>query len=160
MTNPEDGVVPSFCAAAEKYSMLSGRERGEGGMTLVGSNPSRVDDLEDLSEFVREPAGRTGLTGETGSDAPCGFATDSGVILEDVAGEKNPTFGTLAPGLIGEVAMGENCGSTVGFVTAVNNAAKNRLGPAGLGMIMTSGTGMFVPAYVAMIPWTVSFRCL
>jgi hypothetical protein len=43
------------------------------------------------------------------------------------------------PVVIGDVAIGAKKGSTVGFVTAVCNAVKNRRGPAGLGMIMTSG---------------------
>ena len=138
-------------------------ERGEGGIGLgTGrSKPSRVDDLEDLSEFDLEPVGREGLMGETGSDTPCGFGADSGTVL--VGGDgvpKNPPVGMLTPGLMGEVAIGENWGSTGGFVTAVNSAAKNRLGPAGLGIIMTSGIGMLVPAYVATIACTVSFKCL
>ena len=45
------------------------------------SKPSRVDDLEDLSELVREPVGREDLMGETGSDVPGGFDTDSDVVL-------------------------------------------------------------------------------
>ena len=101
------------------------------------------------------------MMGETGSDTPCGFGAISGIVF--VGGDgipKNPPFGALAPGLIGEVAIGENWGSTGGFVTAVNRAAKKRLGPAGLGMIMTSGMGIFVPAYVVMIACTVSFKCL
>jgi hypothetical protein len=42
-------------------------------------------------------------------------------------------------GPIGDVAIGKKNESTGGFVTAVCNAVKKRRGPAGLGMIMTSG---------------------
>lgn len=57
ITNPEEGVVPSFCAAAEKYSMLSGIESGDGGMGGAASRMSRFDFM-DRSELVREPEGR------------------------------------------------------------------------------------------------------
>jgi len=63
-------------------------------------------------------------------------------------------------GLIGDVAIGVNCESTVGLVTAVYNAVKKRRGPAGFGMIMTSGIGMEVPTNVLMMELTVSLRCL
>jgi len=43
------------------------------------------------------------------------------------------------PGLSGDVAIGEKKGSTMGFVTAVWSAVRNLRGPAGLGIIMTSG---------------------
>jgi hypothetical protein len=56
-----------------------------------------------------------------------------------------------AVGLAGDVAIGEKNGSTFGFVTAVCNAVKKRRGPAGLGMIMTSGTKLEEFAYEAMI---------
>lgn len=40
---------------------------------------------------------------------------------------------------MGDVAMGEKNGSTVGLVAAVCRAVNTRLGPAGLGMTITSG---------------------
>jgi hypothetical protein len=53
------------------------------------------------------------------------------------------------PGVLGEVAMGEKKGSTGGLVSAVCNAVSRRRGPAGLGMIMTSGIGVKVDEYDA-----------
>ena len=43
------------------------------------------------------------------------------------------------PGLMGEVAVGMKNGSTTGRVTAVCSAVRNRRGPAGFGMTITSG---------------------
>ena len=74
--------------------------------------------------------------------------------------KKNGPFGDGTLGLMGEVAIGTNWGSTGGFFTAVNKAARKRRGPAGFGMIITSGIGEGEPTYVVMIDCTVSFRCL
>ena len=57
-----------------------------------------------------------------------------------------PALGGAA-GLAGDVAIGKKNGSTFGFVTAVCNAVKKRRGPAGLGMIMTSGTKLVEVAH-------------
>lgn len=63
--------------------------------------------------------------------------------------------GTVSPfGLIGEVAMGEkNTGSTMGFVTAVYSAVRNRRTPAGLGMTIISGR---LPIFGIMMACTTS----
>jgi hypothetical protein len=63
-------------------------------------------------------------------------------------------------GDIGDMAMGMKNGSTVGFVIAVWRAVRNLRGPAGLGIIMMSGSGIAMAPYSAMMDCTTSFTSL
>ena len=146
MTRPEEGDEPSFCAAAEKYSTLSGRASGEGGMAFVAFAASLFD-LVERSELLREPRGLG--TAFIAGDAVCEAEPEAPFVLAvelwSIAPiAKNDPSESRSPGLTGEVAIGMKRGSTMGLVTAVCRAVKNRRGPAGLGMIMTSGKGVNV----------------
>ena len=125
MTRPEEGDVPNFDAASEKYSILSVIPRGDDGPTPIDSIPS-FGDLADRSEFVRI------LVVERPPGDRCTLA------------ERKGDMGWKL-GLTGEVAMGAKKGSTMGFVTAVCNAVRMRRGPAGLGTTITSGRRVQVP---------------
>src|SRR5258707_13699571 len=48
---------------------------------------------------------------------------------------------------MGDVAMGEKKGSTIGFIVAVCSAVRTRRGPAGFGMTITSGRRLVVPRF-------------
>ena len=134
------------------------------GVMAGGSRVSPRFDFTDRSEFERDPVGRMLWEGDAGCDRDEGFG--GGSEETEVGGggggpKKNGPFGDGTLGLMGEVAIGTNWGSTGGFFTAVNRAARKRRGPAGFGMIITSGTGEDEPVlYVVMIDCTVSFRCL
>jgi len=113
ITRPLDSDDPSLEAASVKYSMLSAIPNGDGGkwLSMIGSFGERV-------EFDRDPGGR----GAGDFEVPA---------LKKELSE--------CDGVKGDVAVGTKNGSTTGFVTAVYSAVRTRRGPAGLGMIMTSG---------------------
>jgi hypothetical protein len=46
---------------------------------------------------------------------------------------------------MGDVAIGEKKGSTIGLTAAVWSAVRTRRGPAGFGMTITSGKRLVVP---------------
>jgi hypothetical protein len=129
MTSPDDGEAPSLAAASEKYSMLSDIFSGEGRGRVTGSPGDSLGDFVDRSEFVRD--GLEVVVGDLGL----------GVRVLGIFKLKKDVW----PVVIGDVAIGIKKGSTTGFVTAVCNAVKNRRGPAGLGMIMTSGMADVAP---------------
>lgn len=112
MTSPEEGEVPNFWAAAEKYSTLSGSARGEGGRFDGCSKISFVD-LVERSESEREPTGRD-LVVEVVEEGLAG-----GLLLTLLWRLLKNDVRVLTPGLVGDVAIGMNEESTVGFVTAV-----------------------------------------
>jgi len=127
MTSPDDGEAPSLAAASEKYSMLSDIFNGEGGGRATESPGVSLGDFVDRSEFVRD-----GLEAVVVGDLGLGVRVSGVPKLEkDV--------------VMGDVAIGVKKGSTIGFVTAVCIAVKNRRGPAGLGIIITSGMADVVP---------------
>jgi hypothetical protein len=85
-----------------------------------------LEDLVERSEFDRDSEGLWLV------------ADDLGLLLVlSKLPKKEPP--PRKPGLPGEVAMGSKNGSMAGFVIAVCNAVKNRRGPAGLRIIITSG---------------------
>lgn len=133
---PEDGEAPSFPAGSGKYSALSGILSGDGDGKLV-----KICSLVDRSEFDREPRGRVARLGGV-PDCKLGVLE----LESGVAGKFVPAYCGL--GVPGEVAVGEKKGSIVGRVTAVCIAVRNRRGPTGLGIIMTSGKGIAELVYV------------
>ena len=90
-------------------------------MLGCGSLKKSLGDFADLSD------GALALTVDR-------WPGDFGALLELKNGER-----AKSPGLMGDVAVGRKNGSTTGFVTAVCSAVRNRLGPAGFGMTITSG---------------------
>lgn len=99
ITIPDEGDDPSFVAASEKYSMLSGTPRGDDGARLTVS--VSLGDLAERSELVRKlPVERP----------PGDRCAGVGLRRGDMGWKL---------GLTGEVAMGTKKGSTIGFVTAV-----------------------------------------
>ncbi len=120
MTRPDEGDVPSFEAASEKYSMFSLVPKGDEGARPAVSKPSLGDRVERSDPGRRLPVER-----------PLG---DRGALVVVKRGDIGWKLG-----LRGEVAMGAKKGSTMGLVTAVCRAVRIRRGPAGLGTTMTSG---------------------
>lgn len=117
---PEDGEVPSFTAASEKYSILSETANGDDGRWVMIS----LGDLFDRSELLRW------LVLVDDGLRPC----------RNFASSLKNEFELCILGVIGEVAIGIKNESTIGFFVAVYSAVRTRRGPAGLGMTMTSGT--------------------
>lgn len=113
--NPDEGVVPNFCDAAEKYSRLSGKVRGDGGIAVSDGV------LTVQSDPVRMGFGL--WEGDGGCEEFDGPGTGpDGVVEAGGMGPKNELLKAGAPetlGLMGEVAMAVNCESTMGLVTAV-----------------------------------------
>lgn len=105
-------------------------------------------DRVDRSELVRLLLGL--LWGLPAGDCICEGVPDAVLLglpgYSCVEGPKKELGARCKPGLTGEVAMGLNMGSTVGLVTAVCRAVKNRRGPAGLGTTITSGSSVPVAA--------------
>lgn len=126
MSRPEDGVDPSCTASSEKYSVLFDMPSGEGGASPAFARSSiSFAPLLERSELLRALGGRL----------PAGDRFDGWPVYP-----KNEDAGVA-----GEVAMGEKKGSTGGRIKAMCNCVSTLCGPAGLGTIMTSGTGPDVP---------------
>ena len=140
MTSPEEGEVPSFTAASEKYSKLSDSRRGEGGRRWMSSAGSRAD-LWERSEARGLIGGRVLLC------EGLKFGLNANGLIP------------LPVGLIGEVAIGEKKGSTMGLTMAVRRAVSSLRGPAGFGNTMTSGTKL-EGLGVERMEWMRSFTTL